>query len=80
MPSGYSVITAVTHLKSATNPQVEKDPEVEQITFTISNDGKEVLVLETARYRTDGMRLAYSASPDRSTPARLVDADHGQRY
>ena len=80
MPSGYSVITAVTHLKSATNPQVEKDPEVEQITLTISNDGKEVLVLETARYRTDGMRLAYSASPDRSTPARLVDADHGQRY
>ena len=65
---GYSVTTAVTHVDGNT------DPEVEKIALTISHHGKEVLVLETARYRTDGLRLAYSASPDRSNPSVLVDA------
>ena len=64
----YSVTTAVTHVDGNT------DPEVEKIALTISHHGKEVLLLETARYRTDGLRLAYSASPDRSNPSVLVDA------
>ena len=68
LPVGYSVTTAVTHVDGNT------DPEVEKIALTISHHGKEVLLLETARYRTDGLRLAYSASPDRSNPSVLVDA------
>ncbi|MCH7620645.1 MAG: hypothetical protein IH870_01990 [Chloroflexi bacterium] len=68
LPPGYTVTIDVTHLDGYT------DPEVEKIALTISHHGKEVLLLETARYRTDGMRLAYSASPDRSNPSVLVDA------
>ena len=68
LPVGYSVTTAVTHVDGNT------DPEVEKIALTISHHGKEVLLLETARYRTHGLRLAYSASPDRSNPSVLVDA------
>ena len=68
VPQNYSVTTAVTHVDSNT------DPEVEKIALTISHHGKEVLLLETARYRTDGLRLAYSASDDRSNPSVLVDA------
>ena len=47
---------------------------MEKIALTISHHGKELLLLETARYRNDGMRLAYSASDDRSNPLVLVDA------
>ena len=68
MPVSYSVSTAVTHVDGNT------DPEVEKIALTISHHGKEVLLLETARYRTDGLRLAYSASDDRSNPSVLVGA------
>ncbi len=68
VPQNYSVTTVVTHVDGNT------DPEVEKIALTISHHGKEVLLLETARYRTDGLRLAYSASPDRSNPSVLVDA------
>ena len=68
VPGAYSVSTAVTHVDGNT------DPEVEKIALTISHHGKEVLLLETARYRTDGLRLAYSASDDRSNPSVLVDA------
>ena len=67
-PQNYSVTTVVTHLDGIT------DPDVEKIALTISHHGKELLQLETARYRTHGMRLAYSASPDRSNPSVLVDA------
>ena len=68
LPQGYSVSTAVTHLDGIT------DPEVEKIALTISHGGKELLVLETARYRNDGMRLAYSTSADRTNPSVLVGA------
>ncbi len=68
LPTSYSVTTVVTHVDGTT------DPEVEKIALTISHHGKEVLLLETARYRTDGLRLAYSASDDRSNPSVLVDA------
>ena len=67
-PPGYTVITAVTHIDGNT------DPEVEKIALTISHHGKELLLLETARYRNDGMRLAYSASADRFNPSVLVGA------
>ena len=68
VPGAYSVDMAVTHLDGIT------DPEVEKIALTISHHGKELLVLETARYRNDGIRLAYSASDDRSNPSVLTDA------
>ena len=68
VPGAYSVTTAVTHLNGDTDPSVEK------IALTISHHGKELLLLETVRYRNDGLRLAYSASSDRSNPSVLVDA------
>ena len=68
LPAAYSISTAVTHIDG------NNDPEVEKIALTISHHGKELLLLETARYRNDGVRLAYSASGDRFNPSVLIDA------
>ncbi len=66
VPAGYSVSTVATYVDGNT------DPEFEKLSLTVSRGSKELLVLETVRYRNDGMRLAYSSSPDRSNPSVLV--------
>lgn len=71
IPAGYSVSTLATHVDGNT------DPEVEKLSLTVNHRSKEVLVLETVRVRNDGMRLAYSASPDRTNPDVLVGATIG---
>ncbi len=71
VPTGYSVSTVATHVDGNT------DPEVEKLSLTVNHGSKEVLVLETLRVRNDGMRLAYSTSPDRSDRWVLVDATIG---
>ncbi len=68
VPTGYSVSTVATHLTGDTHP------EVEMLSLTVNRGSKELLVLESVRYRDDGMRLAYSASPDRTNRKVLVDA------
>ena len=68
VPPSYSVSTVATHLTGDTHPEVEK------LSLTVNHGSKEVLVLETVRYRNDGMRLAYSASPDRTNRKVLVGA------
>ena len=71
IPAGYSVSTLATHVDGNT------DPEVEKLSLTVNHRSKEVLVLETVRVRNDGMRLAYSTSPDRTNPDVLVGATIG---
>lgn len=71
VPTGYSVSTLAVHLAGDTHPEIEK------LSLTVNHGSKELLVLETVRYRNDGMRLAYSASPDRSNRKVLVDATIG---
>ena len=68
VPTGYSVSTVATTVEGYPGPAIEK------LSLTVNHGSKELLVLETLRYRKDGMRLAYSSSPDRSNPFVLVDA------
>ncbi len=72
VPEHYSVTTTVAYA-NVSSP----DPEVELIKVTASHRGKNTLSLESLRGRTDGLRLEYSASSDRTNPQRLVERNIG---
>ena len=65
LPTGYTVSVTSSHVSG------NIDPEVEKVGITVSHYSQPVLYLETARLRTDGLRLLVSDSSDRSNPVRL---------
>ena len=72
VPANYSVTTTVEYA-SISSP----NPEVEQIAVTTSYLGQNTLTLESIRGRADGLRLAYSASSNRTNSQRLAGGDIG---
>ena len=72
VPANYSVTTTVAYA-SVSSP----DPEVELIKVTVSHAGENTLTLESLRGRTDGLRIEYSASSDRTNAQRLAGEDIG---
>ena len=67
VPDNYSVTTTLAHA-SISSP----NPEVELVAVTVSLRGEAILTLESLRGRTDGLRIEYSASSDRSSAERLA--------
>ncbi len=67
VPANYSVTTTVNYA-SISSP----NPEVALVAVTASHRGRDILTLETLRGRTDGLRIRYSASSDRTNSERLA--------
>ncbi len=72
VPANYSVTTTVDYA-SISSP----NPEVALVTVTASHRGQNILTLETLRGRTDGLRIRYSASSDRTNSGRLAGGNIG---
>lgn len=68
VPTNYSVTTTVAYA-STSSP----NPEVALVTVTASHLGQTVLTIQTLRGRTDGLRIRYSASSDRTNSERLAE-------
>ena len=70
VPANYSVATTVDYA-SIGSP----NPEVALVSVTASYRGQDILTLKTLRGRTDGLRIRYSASSDRTNSQRLAGGD-----
>ena len=72
VPVNYGITTTVAY-GSISSP----NPEVALVTVTASHRGQDILTLETLRGRTDGLRIRYSASSDRTNSGRLAGGNIG---
>ena len=67
VPANYVVATTVDYA-DINSP----NPEVALVVVTASYRGQDILTLQTLRGRTDGLRIRYSASSDRTNSQRLA--------
>ncbi len=72
VPVNYGITTTVAY-GSISSP----NPEVSLVAVTASHRGQNILTLETLRGRTDGLRIRYSASSDRTNSGRLAGENIG---
>ena len=72
VPANYSVTTTVEYADISL-----PDPEVAMIAVTARHLGKNTLTLKSLRGRTDGLRIKYSASSDRTNSQRLAGENIG---
>ena len=72
VPTDYSVTTTVEYA-SISLP----DPEVAMIAVTARHLGQNTLTLKSLRGRTDGLRIKYSVSSDRTNSQRLAGENIG---